>query len=271
MSKATYWAAKQQPARPLDKLVLIAFADHVDKVTGECFPSVAAICEWTGCDRKTVMKSTASLEAAGLLVDTGRRCGRTRQVKVYRLPFETVPDAAPLAEAVPETAPLKSTFFPTERSQKRDTEPPTEPSSTKTTSSPKRGAPAKARLPADFVPVMTGKTAAVVAGWPPGQMATELEAMADWHAKEGKLSADWQASWRTWVRNATKWDNRNGLPQRNDHAAGTRAIALAGPRRGYGADMLAAALARPEDGPEGDPRDCGGAEGPLPAYLRRRP
>jgi hypothetical protein len=59
------------------------------------------------------------------------------------------------------------------------------------------------------MPVMTGKTAAVVAGWPPGRLEVEVEAMADWHAKEGKLSADWQASWRTWVRNSKRWDAQN--------------------------------------------------------------
>jgi len=143
MSMATYWAARQQPARPLDKLVLIAFADHADKATAECFPSVAALCQWTGCDRKTVMKSMASLEAARLIIDTGQRRGRTRQVKVYRLPLETVPEAAP----VPETGQLNGTVFPTKESQKRDTEPPKEPTSKKTTSSQKKNV----REPVPFV------------------------------------------------------------------------------------------------------------------------
>lgn len=209
MSKAAYWAARQQAVRPLDKLLLLAFADHADKATGECFPSVAALCEWTGCDRKTVMKSTASLEAAGLLVDTGRRCGRTRQVKVYRLPLETVPDTAPLEETVPETGPLNGTVFPTKGSQKRDTEPPKEPISQKTSSSSRKRTPAKTSVPADFRPVMTGATLAVVDGWPPGRLDDELEAFADWHRKEQKLSADWQASWRTWVRNSKRWEPRN--------------------------------------------------------------
>ena len=225
MSKAAYWAARQQPARPLDKLVLIAFADHVDKVSAECYPSVAALCEWTGCDRKTVMKSTASLEAAGLLIDTGRRCGRTRQVKIYRLPVETVPEAAPLAETVPETGQLKGTVFPAKGSQKRDTEPPKEPISQKTSSSSRKRAPAKAAIPNDFVPMMTGKTAAVVDGWPPGRVETEIEAMLDWHAKEGKLSADWQASWRTWVRNSTRWETNNEQSRQTGRAPANRSAA----------------------------------------------
>lgn len=239
MSRAAYWAARQAPPRPLDKLVLIAFADHADKMTTECFPSVAALCEWTGCDRKTVMKSVASLEAAGLLIDTGRRCGRTRQIKVYRLPIETVPETASLSERVPETGPLNSTVFPTKESQKRDTEPPKEPISQKTSSSSRKRAHAKADIPADFAPIMTGKTAAVVAGWPPGRLEAEIEAMADWHAKEGKLSADWQASWRTWVRNSTRWETSNEQSRQAGRSA---------PNRGSARDAIVTAFDRVDFG-----------------------
>lgn len=38
----------------------------------------------------------------------------------------------------------------------------------------------------------------------------ELEGFLDWHRKERKLSADWPASWRTWTRNAAKWNRGSG-------------------------------------------------------------
>lgn len=59
-------------------------------------------------------------------------------------------------------------------------------------------------------------------------------------------------------------DDRNGRSGRPG------ADAVAGPRRGYAADMLAAAHARPADDSEGDPRDRGGTQGEIPAWLRRR-
>jgi biotin operon repressor len=281
MSDVAYWAARQQPSRPLDKLVLLAFADRADKASGECFPSVAWLVEWTGCDRKTVMKSTASLEAAGLLIDTGMRRGRTLQVKVYRLPFETVPIVAPLpGETVPETAPFepaKSTVFPFERSQKRDTEPLSEPLSQKTSSSSKKGA----REAASFV----------LPGWVPTEAwdgwlemrrakgakptaralnlsVEQLRKLADAGHPPGEVLD--QSTRQLWLGLFPIKEMNDGLSQRNEHAAGSRHLALAGPRRGFGTDMLAAALARPEDDSEGDPRDCWGAEGEVPAYLRRR-
>lgn len=58
----------------------------------------------------------------------------------------------------------------------------------------------------------------------------------------------------------------------NHHGRSDRpgADAVAGPRRGYAADMLAAAIARPDDDTEGGARDSGRPEGEIPAWLRRR-
>lgn len=151
MSKASYWAARQTTARPLDKLVLLAFADCPGE-GAERHPSIAWLQDWTGCDRKTVIKAIASLEAAGLLIDTGRRIGRTRQIKVYALSLETVPETEPLDETVPETAPLNSPVFPAKESQKRDTEPPLEPPpSSKATPSSKDRARATDELKPEHV------------------------------------------------------------------------------------------------------------------------
>jgi hypothetical protein len=151
---ALIWAGRQSLDRPLHKLVLLAIADHADKQTAECYPSVAALCEWTGCDRKTIIAATAALEAARLLIDTGSRRGKTGQVKVYRLAIETVPETASLTETVPKTAPLKSTVFPTKQSQKRDTEPPKEPSPTESsTPTERRERNPKSFVPPDWVPM----------------------------------------------------------------------------------------------------------------------
>ncbi|AOA58256.1 helix-turn-helix domain-containing protein [Acinetobacter larvae] len=88
---ATNWAWRVQlqqkkggSSKPLKKLLLLSLADRA----GEdhcCYPSVGRLVEDTEMDRKTVLKIIDELIEDGLILDTGERKGRTKQVKVYRL------------------------------------------------------------------------------------------------------------------------------------------------------------------------------------------
>lgn len=51
----------------------------------ECYPSVSYLAGATGQNRKTIQSNLVKLQRWGLLSDTGRRMGKTRQVIVYRL------------------------------------------------------------------------------------------------------------------------------------------------------------------------------------------
>lgn len=82
---AVKWAASQQPPQAADKLALWALAHHAEVKTLRAWPSVAAICAFTGLKRKVVLASVSRLERAGLIEDTGDREGRTRQIRVFRL------------------------------------------------------------------------------------------------------------------------------------------------------------------------------------------
>lgn len=86
--EATDWAARQRPAHALDKLVLWALADAHSREKRCSYPSVAAIVDFTGWGRRAVLSSLSRLAAAGLIIDTGDRLGRTRQVKVWRFPID---------------------------------------------------------------------------------------------------------------------------------------------------------------------------------------
>lgn len=66
------------------KFLLISLADNADD-QGRAFPAIATLCAKTSLDRKTVIAGLDALERRGLLSDTGKRVGRTSQVKVYRL------------------------------------------------------------------------------------------------------------------------------------------------------------------------------------------
>lgn len=49
------------------------------------YPSVSALAEVTELNKKTVQDSLRHLMEIGLIVDTGERKGRTKQIVVYRL------------------------------------------------------------------------------------------------------------------------------------------------------------------------------------------
>ena len=88
---ATIWAWKVRQKqkkggsiKPLKKLVLLSLSDRAGE--DHCaYPSVARLVEDTEMDRKTVLKIIDELIEDGLIVDTGERKGRTKQVKVYQL------------------------------------------------------------------------------------------------------------------------------------------------------------------------------------------
>jgi hypothetical protein len=81
---ATRWAWKIQNIRPLHKLILLALADRADS-DDTAWPSYQLLTADTGVDRKTTWQAIKSMKAAGLLVDTGERKGKTGQVQKLRL------------------------------------------------------------------------------------------------------------------------------------------------------------------------------------------
>ena len=59
--------------RPVEKLVLLALADHANDDGGQCFPSVGRIALKTSLSRRGVQKVYRRLEAKGILVPIGQR------------------------------------------------------------------------------------------------------------------------------------------------------------------------------------------------------
>ncbi len=216
--QATCWARQQQYDRPVDKLVMWAMADAV-REEELCFLSLAAIVEFTGLDRKTIIAAQARLKDR-LIVDTGERRGATRQIIVWRL---LVPsnDEAPAAGGVtvPEVEPYQKRNGPVssgEASQKRDTEPVLEPVQPSEASPPsvERGAKRERahKLPDDWQPEPfpnATMAAGAVEVWPPGMLERELSKFRDYWRGNGKRMVDWQATWRNWVVRADEQRGRN--------------------------------------------------------------
>lgn len=85
-SEAVDWAFRQDICHSALKFTLIALCHCANYRTGRIMPSIAYLCELTGQNRKTIIANVARLERMGLLEDTGAVCGKTNQIKVYRLP-----------------------------------------------------------------------------------------------------------------------------------------------------------------------------------------
>lgn len=137
--EAMQWAFNQDIKPSSVKFVLVALGDNAQH-DGLAWPSIAALSEKTGQDRKTVISALDRLEAAGYLSDSGKRTGSTGQIKVYRFNLGrnkdtengTVPKTEQFRnsrETVPNFPP-KSTVFPhkgTENGTRNPQEPTTEP------------------------------------------------------------------------------------------------------------------------------------------------
>lgn len=205
------------PGNSPAKFVLLILADHAsgDPMAGdviEAWPSTELIRLSTDQDRKTVLKGLQKLQEWRLIEDTGKRKGRTRQVKVWQLNIG--PDL--LSEAVQYRKPSKSGTVPDpepfQNSAERGpyfpkkgsvfgTRNPREP---KGTVKGEQRAPSGTRLPSDWKPSAEDLVFARKER-PDLDHQAEADKFRDYFiaapgAKGRK--ADWPATWRNWIRRA---------------------------------------------------------------------
>lgn len=228
------WAGRQRPGRPADKLVLLALASCAD-ANHLAHPSVGWLADFGDLDRKTVNTALRRLEEAGLIGWTGERCGRTAQVKIYRL--EVLAVKAESAAATPAPARLDSdpdsaaqtgpktehyqkrncSVFSGKQAQKRATEPflePIPPSPSNDGETPaailkgsQGGDPARPhRLPDDWqvppVEALPPLARQLVAQWPSGAYEAMAEAFRlHWASEHGTRArkANWTAALGKWL------------------------------------------------------------------------
>lgn len=83
-----------------------------------------------------------------------------------------------------------------------------------------KGAGKGTKIPKAFEPILTDTAKGIVSSWPQGRLERELEKFRDHHTAKGSVMEDWQAAFRTWLRNADEWGARNGNGDRNNHGSG---------------------------------------------------
>lgn len=230
--EAITWALRQ-PVKPSTcKFVLVVLANCASGDTFLAYPSVAYLCDATGQDRKTVLANLTKLREWGLVEDTGKRTGVTKQVVVYRV--MCAPDLfgnSPKNGTVP-VFPVNSTVFPLKQSQKRDTEP------SGTVKEPTAKADARSargtRLPDGWVP-STDLMAFALGRMSPDEANEELDKFRDhWKSASGAkgVKLDWDATFRNWIRNAKRKPGANhATPVRLSAVERVRANVIAAERR----------------------------------------
>ena len=97
MSHALTTACRLLQIPPTQKAVLMALADFANE-SGECWPSVRAVCEWTCLSERAVRNAIRDLESAGHIVCDG---SRRRTSNKYTL----TPNPAPRAELTRQEMP----------------------------------------------------------------------------------------------------------------------------------------------------------------------
>jgi hypothetical protein len=209
-----------------ERAVLVRLAFMANE--GKAWPSIAHLVEKLGKSERTVQRAIRRLVDAGHITQRQRR----HDTAIYTV-HPVLADPKPVSVTGVSATPVDLTPV-TNAPKTRPTDTliaKNNQSSPKTSSSSKNRAPEKTPFPSEFCPVMGLRTAAVVAGWPPGDLDDQLDRFAAYHRKEGTLSADWQASWTHWVSNSKKWDKTNeqsrsiGRPQANGWSPGDAILA----------------------------------------------
>lgn len=223
--------------------------------SAQCWPSIAGLVAKTKLSERAVQNAVKALVQAKHITRDERK-GRGVVYTVHPCTSDTPAQDAPPQEVRPAGG--APTPAPRAPKQPRTTIP--------QKASPSSGSRATT-VPADFVPMPKdgSMTAKAMAAWPPGEVEEQVEHFIDRHTATGTLSKDWQASWRTWVKN---WKKFNGQP-RQSHSATIHGIR--GSRPDPALDLLRASqraqqaeCGRPA-GDWGDYREAGAA---LPAIWR---
>lgn len=233
--EAIAWAFTVDIKPSSAKFVLVAMANNASTENMLAWPSIKHLSDATGQDRKTVLANIAILRESGLIEDTGRRTGATKQIIVYRLnrPKNGIvkqdqerdcPEAeqsqerdASKGETVPFFPP-NSPNIPSKQSQKRDTEP------SGTVKEPEEKISRRAKgsrfCPDDFQPDDD------LLDWarrehPSIDPRRQTDAFRD--HEFAKPITDWRRAWRRWIRNAETFSRtaapRKGAPSRRETTA----------------------------------------------------
>lgn len=105
--KASRWVWEHSTSAGLDRLVLLAIADHADEFGGSAWPSLTRLAEMCGMSRRSVIRSVERLVESGELerVRRGGRSGRGGMSNGYRIHLKWCQAGTSDGEALVPTGP----------------------------------------------------------------------------------------------------------------------------------------------------------------------
>lgn len=222
-----------------EMLLALALADHASDDGTRVYPSIKALAEKTRQSERTIQYQLRRMEESGWLILVNAGNGGRSMTSEYRISPEWIKGAeiAPIQKGA--TDDKKGATDNTKGCNPRQKRvQPIAPANNRhrTINEPSlnqvvAGAPAKPSrgtiAPAGFTPDQTAHDIAASTG---ANLQAELANFLDHHAARGTVFKDWQAAFRTWLRNAVKFSNhapasgrgRQGAsPGRYDAAAAT--------------------------------------------------
>lgn len=222
-----------------EMLLALALADHASDDGTRVYPGVKALADKTRQSERTVQYQLRRMQESGWLILVGQGHGGRSMHAEYRISLDWIKGAeiAPFQKGA--TDDIKGAIHDTKGCNlTQERVQPIAPANNhhRTINEPSlnqgvAAAPAKASrgtvVPPDFKPDQTAHNIAASTGV---NLQAELANFLDHHAARGTVFKDWQAAFRTWLRNAVKFSNhapasgrvrQAASPGRYDAAAAT--------------------------------------------------
>lgn len=199
---AMKWAAKQRVGCGVAKAVLMCLADYHNAETGQCFPSIQTIMNYTEYSDRTIQKKLFRLTTLGLI----RITPRSGTSNAFHLQFEAGTARQQEVEPTPEPpnvvhpTPERGTGDP------RTSDGVTGINGNITSPSNARAKP-KQLMPDDWQPD-PDVAAQLASSFPHLEISHEADQFRDYWLARGEPRADWQAAFRNWVRKSAQSASR---------------------------------------------------------------
>jgi len=191
---------------PHETLVLLALADHAND-EGVCYPSIGRLVKRTRMSERGVQTVISRLCERGFL-SIEKNAG-PRGTNLYTVSATPAPDA-PRTECTP------AGDAPNPRTECAPTPAPGAPEPSVTINEPSVVPPVSPKpkprravaLPEGWVPSQKNIADAKDKNLTDQEIADEADSFRDHHLAKGTTFKDWDAGWRTWVRNSIKFRGR---------------------------------------------------------------
>lgn len=190
------WVYENSEERGNDRLVLLAIADEADDDGTNAHPGIDRIGHKARVPKRTTMRCIDRLEKSGaLLVRRPETRGRGH-FNTYVVVMGNGATSTPFEEA-PERREKARKGAPPYLERDRPIDPLTQDPQEEPFARQRR----RSRLPDPFT-VSPAMQQWASEKWPQVDWRLQTQQFADHHRGKGTLAADWEATWRTWIRNA---------------------------------------------------------------------